>query len=157
MSRFSGFTHDDIAFVRSIDGGLTWSAPIKVNLTPTSLPAGNQQAFTPMVRVAADGTIAVTYYDFRYNTSDPSTLPTDAFIVHCHPSTSVSCTNAADWASETRLTPTSFDLRRAPVARGFFLGDYTGLAVDGNRFVPVFIQAGPAAGTSDAFATHAGP
>jgi hypothetical protein len=156
-ARFSGFTHDDIAFVRSTDGGFTWSAPIKVNLTPTSLPAGNQQAFTPMVRVAADGTIAVTYYDFRNNTSDPSTLPTDAFIVHCHPSTSVSCTSAADWASETRLTPTSFDLSRAPVARGFFLGDYMGLTVDGNRFVPVFIQAGPAAGTSDAFATHAGP
>src|SRR5262249_3562251 len=32
--RFSGFTHDDIAFSMSTNGGLTWSAPIKVNQTP---------------------------------------------------------------------------------------------------------------------------
>src|SRR5438105_4888901 len=67
--RFSGFAHDDIAFSTSTDGGLTWSAPIKVNQTPTSIPAGNQQAFTPAVAVAANGTVAVTYYDFRNNTA----------------------------------------------------------------------------------------
>jgi hypothetical protein len=156
-ARFGGFSYDEIAFARSTDGGLTWSAPIRVNKTPTSIPAGNRQAFTATVRVGADGTIAVTYYDFRHNTADPTTLPTDYFIVHCHPSASVSCTDPAQWASETRLTPTSFDLRAAPVARGFFLGDYMGLAVDGTRFVPVFVQSGPAAGTSDAYATDAGP
>src|SRR4029450_124779 len=41
------------AFSRSLDGGLTWSTPIKVNQTPTNIPLGNQQAFTPMVKVAA--------------------------------------------------------------------------------------------------------
>ena len=41
---------------------------IKVNKTPTNIPIGNQQAFTPSVDVAADGTVAVTYYDFRNNT-----------------------------------------------------------------------------------------
>ena len=29
-SRFSGGSHDDIAFSRSTDGGNTWSAPVKV-------------------------------------------------------------------------------------------------------------------------------
>jgi hypothetical protein len=156
-ARFSGFTYDDIAFVRSTDGGLTWSAPIKVNQTPSAVPPGNRQAFTPMVKVLPDGTIGVTYYDFRNNTSDPSTLWTDYFIVHCHPSSTVTCTRPADWTSETRLTTLSFDMRRAPTARGYFLGDYMGLAVQGSRFVPVFIQAGPAPGTSDAYATQVGP
>ena len=67
-ARFSGFQNDSIAFSQSLDGGLTWSDPIKVNATPTSLAAGNQQAFTASVDVAEDGTIAATYYDFRNNT-----------------------------------------------------------------------------------------
>ena len=43
--------------LQSLDGGLTWSDAIKVNLTPTDVPPGNQQAFTPSVHVAADGTV----------------------------------------------------------------------------------------------------
>jgi Neuraminidase (sialidase) len=55
-SRFSG-THNDIALSKSTDGGLTWSAPQKVNQTPSPV-----EAFTPMVDVLPDGTVAVTYY-----------------------------------------------------------------------------------------------
>jgi hypothetical protein len=156
-SRFSGFAHDSIAFSKSTDGGFTWSTPIQINQTPTSIPSGNQQAFTPAIRVATDGTIGVTYYDFRNNTFSPATLPTDSFIVHCHLSTAVSCTAPANWQSETRLTPTSFDMRKAPIARGFFVGDYEGLAVAGSDFKPFFVQAGPKTGTSNAFATTVGP
>jgi hypothetical protein len=156
-SRFSNFAHDSVAFSRSTDGGFTWSAPIQINRTPTNIPSGNQQAFTPAIRVAADGTIGVTYYDFRNNTSDPSTLPTDYFIVHCHRSASVSCTNPSDWASETQLTVTPFDMRKAPVARGFFVGDYEALAVSGTEFRPVFVQAGPGTGKSRVWTTTVGP
>lgn len=148
---------DEVAFSRSTDGGLTWSTPIKINQTPSDIALGNRQAFTPAIHVAADGTIGVTYYDFRNNTPDPATLPTDSFIVHCHPSATVSCTKAADWTSETRLTPTSFDMRNAPFARGFFLGDYEGLAVVGNDFKPFFVEAGPTKGTSNVFFTSVGP
>ena len=84
----------------STDGGFTWSAPIEINQTPATVPSGNQQAFTPAIRVAADGTIGVTYYDFRNNTSDRGTPPPDHFIVHCHPSATVSCTAPGDWESE---------------------------------------------------------
>lgn len=49
------------------------------------------------------------------------------------------------------------DMRNAPVARGFFTGDYEGLATVGNEFRPVFVQAGATAGTSAAFSTRAGP
>jgi hypothetical protein len=59
--------------------------------------------------------------------------------------------------TETRLTEASFNMENAPVARGFFTGDYEGLAVAGNQFRPVFVQAGGTAGTSAAFSTSVGP
>ena len=67
-ARFGDGEFDSIAFSQSLDGGLSWSTPIKVNQTPTNLPAGNQQAFTATVHVSADGTVGVSYYDFRNNT-----------------------------------------------------------------------------------------
>ena len=127
-----------IALTRSTDGGLTWSTPIKVNATPTNIPLGNQQAFTPNVAVRDDGTVAVSYYDFRNNTADGgATTPTDAFVVHCHAATE-DCTASSSWDEEIRTTDTSFDSRQAPIARGFFLGDYEGLGTDGTSFFPFF-------------------
>ena len=130
---------DAIAFSQSLDGGLSWSRPIKVNKTPTGIPIGNQQAFTASVDVSADGTVAVTYYDFRNNT--PATpLLTDYFVVHCHPTSPTACLNPANWIDERALTDASFDMRQAPEAGGFFTGDYEGLANAGNVFTAFFSQ-----------------
>jgi hypothetical protein len=130
-----------IGLTRSTDGGLTWSPLIKVNQTPTNIPIGNQQAFDPMVAVGDDGTVSVFYYDFRNNTADgEATTPTDAFVVHCH-AASEDCTDASSWGDETAVTDVSFDSRRAPVARGFFLGDYVGFQTDGASFFPFFTQS----------------
>jgi hypothetical protein len=151
---FSGV--DEIAFSMSTDNGLTWSTPIKVNQTPRSSTAANQQAFVPGVHVTTNGTVAVTYYDFRNN--DPSAgVPTDYWIVHCHSN----CTSSASWTNESRLTATSFDIEQAPAARGpfgFFLGEYEGLTNVGNSFVPVFVAVnnGNPANRTDVFTTHAG-
>jgi hypothetical protein len=135
-SRFG--PRSSIALSRSTDGGQSWSTPIKVNATPTNVSLGNQQAFTPMVAVNNSGTVSVFYYDFRNNTADGgATTPTDAFVVHCHASTE-DCTNPASWDEEIRVTDSSFDSRQAPVARGFFLGDYEGLGTDGTNFFPFF-------------------
>lgn len=140
-ARFSGMAHDSIALSRSLDGGLTWSQPIKVNQTPSALPSGNQQAFTPSVHVSSDGTVGVTYYDFRNNTPDPATLPTDYFAVHCE-AASEDCTDPGSWTgSETQITPAPFDMRQTPFARGFFTGDYEGLTADGLDFLPFFSQS----------------
>jgi hypothetical protein len=128
-----------IAFSQSLNGGLTWSSPIRVNQTPApdpGEPAGNNQAFTPMVQVL-NGTVAVSYYDFRNNTRDSgATTPTDAFVVHCHEN----CANPANWGDEIRVTDDSFDSRKAPVAGGFFLGDYEGLGSSGSAVFPFFAQ-----------------
>jgi hypothetical protein len=130
--------HDNIAFTMSTDGGRTWSPTIKVNQTLTNEPNYDQQAFTPSVDVADDGTVKVTYYDFRNNTMSPASLDTDYFAVHCQ----ANCASPAGWAgNETRITPTSFNIRNAPYARGYFLGDYMGLASAGNDFLSVFGQA----------------
>jgi len=138
--RFSNFTHDDIAFSMSTDGGLTWSAPVKVNQTPTTIPAGDQQAFTPTVAVNSDGTVAVTYYDFRNNDASKGLL-TDYWIVGGSP------TNPAGW-TEVPLTTSSFNMENAaPTSRGYFLGDYQGLAAAGTSFYALFAQAGSS--TSD--------
>jgi hypothetical protein len=45
-------------------------------------------------------------------------------------SASESCTHPASW-EEVRITPASFNIRNAPFARGYFLGDYMGLDARG--------------------------
>jgi hypothetical protein len=132
--------HDNIAFTRSTDGGASWSPPIKVNRTPTTQPNYDQQAFTPSVDVDRDGTVTVTYYDLRNNDADdPTALEADYFAVSCE-SASENCASAASWEEE-RITPTSFNIRNAPFARGYFLGDYMGLDSDGRDFTSLFGQA----------------
>jgi hypothetical protein len=141
--RFSGGLYSSIAFAMSTDGGLTWSTPIQINKTPTSIPAGNQQAWLPSVKVAADGTVAVTYYDFRNNDPKPG-LPTDYCVVFGKPTTPTALTHPGNWGNELRLTDKSFDLEKAQffgegdAVPGLFLGDYEGLKAVGNDFVATF-------------------
>ena len=124
----------------SADGGLTWSAPIQVNKSPSNIAPANRQAFIPSVAVAADGTVAVTYYDFRFNDANPGT-PTDYWLVHCHPTTPTACTNPANWSNELRLTEASFDIEQAPdFGVGLFIGDYQGLISSGNDFLSAWSQ-----------------
>ena len=125
---------DKIYFSQSADGGLTWSDPVKINKTPTNIPTLDQQAFTASVKVAADGTVGVAYYDFRNNTPAPG-LSTDYWFVHCHGS----CTDPANWA-ETHVAG-SFDTEQAANSGGFFLGDYEGLTTIGNVFGAFYDQA----------------
>jgi hypothetical protein len=135
-------TFDSVALAVSRDGGATWSQPIRVNQTPTANVAlpGNRQAFVPDVAVTDNGVVGVSYYDFRNNTPAAG-LPVDHWLARA-------TGNPADPASwtgggEVRLTTFSSDMENAPVSRGFFLGDYEGLAAAGDRFYTLFAQAGP--------------
>ena len=129
-----------IAFTQSLDGGRSWSPTIKINKTPTNISLGNQQAFNPVVSVLDDGTIGVRYSDFRNNTPDIATLGTDEFLIHCHPTTPTTCANAANWGDEVRQTDASYNMRQAPFARGWFVGDYVGMDTDGEDFLPFWTQ-----------------
>jgi len=81
-ARFSNNQYNSIAFSMSADGGLSWSAPIPVNQTPRRVAPGNRQAFLPSIAVAADGTIGISYYDFRFNDSRPGLLQHFASIIY---------------------------------------------------------------------------
>jgi hypothetical protein len=149
------FQHDSIAFTQSTNGGQSWSTPTKVNATPeTNVPVNYQQAFTPSVEVAADGTITVSYYDFRNNTSDTSTLPTNYWANHCH-TASEDCTDSANWDEETPIAG-PFDITLAPFAEGWFLGDYMGLTADGSGLGSLFGST-DGSGPSSIFFSRLGP
>jgi Neuraminidase (sialidase) len=143
-ARFSSGHHDGIAFSKSTDSGRTWSAPVQINQVPSVA------AFTATVHVADDGTIGVSYYDFRRNTTSQP-LETDYWLVHSHD-------GGATWSENHIAGP--FDMKWAPDSpgRGFFVGDYEGLTAVGNSFVPFFVQAnsGNAANPSDVYITRVG-
>lgn len=123
-ARFTRGQNDAIALATSGDGGLHWSSPVRISSTPAAA------AFTPSVAVLADGTIGVSYFDFRNDTPDPSTLATDYWFV--------SSTDKTHWREQHISGP--FDMELAPQAEGLFIGDYQALAVIGQAFVPFYVQ-----------------
>jgi hypothetical protein len=135
-ARFTG--HANVAFSMSRDGGRSWSPTIRVDQA-----GAVDQAFTPMVHVANDGTIGVSYYEMVDAAGGTTTM-----LVHCHPG-SADCTSAASWTSNgSTLVAGPYDMTAAPQAGGFFVGDYEGLTDFGSHgFRPFFIQAGPLAQT----------
>lgn len=123
-ARFAGGTHDGIAFTRSSDGGLTWSAPVRVNGAPAA------RAFVPAVHIRADGVIGVSYYDLRNNLPDAATIPVDLWLTRS--------ADGVNWQEAHVDGP--FDLALAPYARGLFLGDYMGLGSRGAAFIPFYAR-----------------
>jgi hypothetical protein len=137
-ARFSNGARDAIALGRSTDGGLTWSTPIRVNRDPSV------QAFLPAVTIRGDGTIGVLYYDFRSNTADPATLPTDIWLARS--------VDGATWLESRVSQP--FDFALAPNAVGLFVGDYQALTSVGATFVPFYAQTNnDLANRTDVFAS----
>ena len=135
-ARFSGGKRDGIAFSRSDDGGRTWSHPLQIN------KAKNVQAFTASINVTDDGTIGVSYYDFRNDTPNRSTLLTSTWLL-------VSADGGRTWRESRVAAP--FDMRTAPYAAGYFVGDYEGLSAS---LLPFFAKAnsGNLANRTDIFA-----
>lgn len=127
--RFNDADHNDILLARSRDGGLTWDSPVVVDRTPRGV-----DAFTAMVDVDSTGRVAVSYYDFRADRPGDAALSTDFWVTHSHD-------GGLTFATESRLTPASFDMRTAPNARGYFVGDYTGLDHFGTVFHPAWVAA----------------
>jgi hypothetical protein len=138
--RFSGGARSDIAFTMSTDGGSTWSPTVKLDQN-----SNGTSAFLPSVHVAADGTVGVSFYDFRNNTTDAG-LPTDHWLLHCHSS----CSDPDNW-SETHIDG-GFDTENFPTPGGrFFPGDYLGLTAIGNRFGSLYIKSDDTKPSADAW------
>lgn len=120
-----------VVVARSVDGGATWSAPVRVN---QAVPA-SVQAFLPIVAVNSAGMVGVLFYDFRKDVLGDAPLSTDVWL---------SMFDAQlNYLGERRLTPSSFDMRQMVItgARGYFPGDYVGLSSVGSEFVAAFTVA----------------
>ena len=147
-SRFRGV--DEVAFSQSTDEGETWSEPVRVDRTPHSTNPLRQQAFVPSIAVTGDGSLVVTYYDFRLDRNGPFEA-TDHWALICRAGRD--CSRRSSWGEEQRLTDRSFDALLAPDAGGLFLGDYTGLAARGSRVWSAFAIA-VAQDRTDIFVRH---
>lgn len=137
-ARFTSGTHDAIALSHSVDGGLTWSAPVQVNADATVA------AFTPTLSVLPSGAVGVLYYDLR-QAGTATYQPADVWLA--------TSADGVKW-SETRLAG-AFDLLDAPDASGLFLGDYFGLAGAGSTFVMLYARTtgpGNASNRTDLYA-----
>lgn len=120
-----------IVVARSDDGGDTWSAPVRVNQATNA----SVQAFLPVVAVNAQGMVGVLFYDWRNDRLGDAPLTTDVFL---------SLFDASlNYLGERRLTARSFDMRQMVLTgpRGYFPGDYVGLATVGSDFVAAFTVA----------------
>ena len=130
----------DVRLARSANGGRTWTLP-------TTVASAAAQMFLPVVAVAGDGTVGVTYYDDRRDVLGDGLYRSDVRFAHSHDT-------GRTW-NETRLA--GFDLRstllrKIPV-RGLFVGDYTGLVPLPRGFGAAFALGRPKArtGGSDVF------
>jgi Neuraminidase (sialidase) len=124
--RIKSTSSSQIQFVKSVNGGLTWS-------TPASVAVETTQAFLPTVAVSPAGTVGVTYFDFRNDVPGDPELTTDRWFRHSHD-------GGATW-SETHVAG-PFDFRTAPYTGGDYpLGGYYGLAPIGRTgFGAAWIQ-----------------
>ena len=124
----------------SLDGGTTWSVPIRVNDGPNDV-----EALQPHVEVAPDGTVAVAFYDRRL--ACPSDHASGVQFDPLAPAGKRNfCVNTAIEFYEPDLTPIGHNIRlsqftfdpqlNAPkrfcvCSSSTFLGDYFGLDFGG--------------------------
>jgi hypothetical protein len=114
--RPNGFQNDMLLASTSTAGGLTgtWSTPKLVN------PPNDKAAFTASIAVNGSGRVGVAYYDFTPPLTSPDILLTDAWFTQTDGP-------GLNFGART-LIGGPFNMEAAPVARGFFTGDYLGLA-----------------------------
>ena len=120
----------DLFFTKSVDRGESWSTPEVINQDGS--PTGDQ--FFPWIEVSRGGRLDIVWLDSR-NVDQPdggpgSTAMLDAYYMYS--------TDSGDTWTEARLTPQSWSTDGVS-----FIGDYSGMAVAGNRVYPVYIQMDP--------------
>jgi len=121
----AGVNDDEIVVTTSTDGGMSWSTPTRASTF------SGEPVFTPNIAVGANGRVGLSYYDSRFLTStNTTTMPTDRWFV--------SSTNHGATFGKEKHVYGSFNILAAAYARGFFVGDYEGLAASGSTFAAAF-------------------
>jgi hypothetical protein len=128
-----GTGDSDVLFVRSADGGASWSSPLRLNDATTG-----HQLFPTIA--AASGKVSVAWYDSRLGQLSNGTIAgLDVFYT-------VSLDGGASFVGENlRVTETSFDpnrvLRTDPVGQELdrpFIGDYIHIATSSTAAHPIW-------------------
>lgn len=115
----NGIDNTDIFFVKSTDGGNSWSAPKKVNDDNSN----RHQFFTWMTIDQTNGAIYIVFYD-RRNTIGNAT---DVYVARS--------TNGGDTFTNFKVSQSSF----TPSASIFF-GDYTNIAAFNKKVYPIWMR-----------------
>lgn len=115
----NGVNNTDIFFVKSTDGGNTWSNPLKVN----DDNSGRHQFFTWMTIDQTTGAIYIVFYD-RRNTLGNAT---DVYVARS--------TNGGETFTNFKVSQSSF----TPSASVFF-GDYTNIAAFNKKVYPIWMR-----------------
>lgn len=121
---------------RSRDGGALWTTHQAADLP--------HQAYLPVVALAGDGTVGVTFYDLRHDELGDEQFTADLQLRYSR--------DEGDTWHELHVAG-PFDLRRAPDDGRYFLGDYHGLVGLPKGFGALFAAPPPLAqdGPSDIF------
>jgi hypothetical protein len=109
----------DIMIVKTTNGGVNWSTPLRVN----DDPVGKEQFFTWMTIDQATGYVYIVYYD-RRNYSNTST---DVYLAQS--------TNGGTSFTNVKISETPF----IPTSNVFF-GDYIGITAHNGRVRPFWVR-----------------
>jgi len=145
-ARFNGGSYDEVVLSRSTDGGVTWSSPAVVN------DRNGQPAFTGTVAINSDGRVGVTYYQGVNYTPATATTPAGCPFPATQACETTYNFKLGQTPGQFDFTPAAvlddFDMTKAPVARGYFVGDYEGLTTVGKYFRPVWVSTTGGGGTA---------
>ncbi|AFH49868.1 BNR/Asp-box repeat protein [Ignavibacterium album JCM 16511] len=115
----NGTNNTDVFFVKSTDGGNTWSSPLKVNDDNSN----RHQFFTWMTIDQTTGAIYIVFYDRRNTTGDA----TDVYVARS--------TNGGESFTNFKVSQSSF----TPSSNIFF-GDYTNIAAFNKKVYPIWMR-----------------
>lgn len=124
-ARASGLHYDEVELTSSDDEGAHWRVPKRI-----SRPAG-KPSFTPSIAVNARGVVGVTYYQATTTVTPGSPAPVAYWFI--------ASADGVHYKHPVRIAG-PFDVRTAPQAGGYFLGDYQGLAAAGDSFEALFAR-----------------
>ena len=120
--------NSNVYLARSIDGGTTWSSPLRVN----DVVSG--QHFFPTV-TASSGTVTVAWYDSRF--SSPGTISVlDVFYAQ---STDAGVTFSPSYrVTSVSFNPNTVYRTDVPNAASIFMGDYIGISSGSGIVFPIW-------------------